>query len=287
MADNGTNKKRRRGPGERTVPHRHLLYSAAVQSPETDLDFFERVYRRARGTTFRVLREDFCGTAAMACEWVKRRADNRAIGIDLDPATLAWGKRHYVPVLGRAAERLELIQGDVRDVTRPPADVIAAQNFSYSVFKTRAELGGYFRRVRRSLNDGGLFFVDAFGGTDTLGADVESRRVESTLSFDGRKVPSFTYVWEQASFNPVDHHIVCYIHFKLRGGERRNKAFRYDWRLWTLPELRELMLDAGFATAEVWIEGWDDEADDTDGVFRRRKRFENMSGWIAYVVGSS
>ena len=67
--------------------------------------------------------------------------------------------------------------------------------------------------------------------------------------------------------------------------QKQKRAFSYKWRLWTLPELQELMLDAGFKSVEVYLEGWDDEADDTDGIFRRRKQFENQSGWVAYIVG--
>jgi SAM-dependent methyltransferase len=281
-----TKKKKGKSGKASAVPHRHLLYSAAVQSPDADLDFFERVYRKTHGKTFHDLREDFCGTATMACEWVKRRKDNQAVGIDLDEATLDWGEQHYVSTLGKSADRLRLIRADVCEVTRPRVDVVAAQNFSYSVFKTRAELGRYFRRVRQSMRNGGLFFMDAYGGTDAICEDVESRRIGSSRAFDGTRVPAFTYVWEQARFNPVDHHALCYIHFKLRNGKKLKRAFRYDWRLWTLPELCELVLAAGFARADVYIEGWDDDADDTDGVFRRRKSFENMSGWVAYVVGS-
>ena len=40
------------------------------------------------------------------------------------------------------------------------------------------------------------------------------------------------------------------------------------------------------ATEIAWGgEGWDEEEDDSDGVFRKRKRFENQNGWVAYVVG--
>ena len=53
------------------------------------------------------------------------------------------------------------------------------------------------------------------------------------------------------------------------------------------PELREILEEAGFAGSEVYVEGWDEESDDTDGIFRRRKRFENQAGWVAYVVGYS
>ena len=68
-------------------------------------------------------------------------------------------------------------------------------------------------------------------------------------------------------------------------GSKLRRAFVYDWRLWTLPELQELMLEAGFKSTEVYTEGWDVGADDTDGIFRRRRYFENQEGWVAYVVG--
>ncbi len=276
-------KKRRRVKA--VVRDRHLLYSASVQSVEADLDFFQRVYKRKRGKRFTTIREDFCGTALLACEFVKRNRSHRAIGIDLDRKTLDWGRTHYVPALGKAAERLTLIEGDVLDPKHPQAEVVAALNFSYSVFKTREPLREYFRAVRGAMEPGGIFFLDAFGGTEAMEEDEEDRKISSSTAFDGTRVPKFTYVWEQARFNPVNHDILCHIHFKLGDGTRMRRAFTYDWRLWTLPELQELMLEAGFAQTEVYAEGWDDEEDDTDGIFRRRKRFENQAGWVAYVVG--
>lgn len=273
--------------GHRQVPHRHVLYEAAVQSPATDLDFVERVYRRTRGRTFRRLREDFCGTAALTCEWARRRAGNLAWGVDLHGPTLDWGREHRVARLGKAAERVQLLQADVLTVARPKVDVVMALNFSYSVFKERDSLGRYFERVRRCLLPGGMFFADAFGGQETMGELVERNRIAATRDWDGRRVPAFTYVWEQARFNAVDHHIVCHIHFHLPRGTRLRRAFSYDWRLWTLPELRELMRDAGFRATEVYIDGWDERAEEGDGIFRRRTRYPNQAGWVAYVVGIS
>jgi cyclopropane fatty-acyl-phospholipid synthase-like methyltransferase len=274
-------KRKKRKP----VADRHLLYSASVQSVDVDLEFFQRVFRNKRKRSIRTLREDFCGTAALACEWVRQRPDHRAWGLDLDAATLEWAREHYLPVLGGAASRLRLRREDVRKISRPKVDVVAALNFSYSVFHTREELREYFRCVRGSLHGNGIFFMDAFGGTEAIAEDIEHRKIPSSTAFDGTEVPAFRYTWEQARFNPVDHRIVCHIHFKLADGKRLKRAFTYDWRLWTLPELRELLIEAGFADAEVYVEGWDDEADDTDGVFRKRARFENQSGWVAYVVG--
>ena len=77
----------------------------------------------------------------------------------------------------------------------------------------------------------------------------------------------------------------CRIHFELEDGTTIRKAFSYDWRLWTIPEIRELMVEAGFEETDVYVEGWDEDEDDSDGVFRKRKQFENQSGWVAYVVG--
>lgn len=269
----------------RVVKDKHLLYSAAVQSVDADVDFFERVYRRVRRKPFEFLREDFCGTAALACEWVRRGPKNRALGIDLDRPTLDWGLAHSVAHIAEHASRIELLCSNVLDVTRPKVDVVAALNFSYSVFKTRELLESYFRQVRRSLRDDGILFLDTLGGSEAMAELKEKRRIPASRAFDGRKVPAFTYIWDQLSFNPVDHDFQCRIHFKLADGTRVKRAFSYDWRLWTLPELQELMREAGFAETAVYVEGWDDEADDSDGVFRRRKRFENQEAWVAYVVG--
>lgn len=267
---------------------RHLLYTAAVQSLDADLDFFKKVFKRARGRALRVLREDFCGTAALSCAWVKRHGDNRAIGVDLDRDTLDWGRERYLPVLGEAAERVTLIEGDVLDVDEPKAELTAALNFSYQVFKDRETLGAYFRAARRALTDDGVFVLDVFGGTEAMIEEEEPRKIPAEKAFDGTKLPRFTYVWDQARFNPVDHTMTAHIHFKVGRGKKKKKldrAFTYDWRLWTLPELQELLRDAGFTTVDVWVEGWDKD-DEPDGKFRRKTYFENQAGWVAYVVGT-
>ena len=66
---------------------KHTLYQLAVQDPSFEVELATRQYRRRRGVPPRILREDFCGTAAVACRWVEEHKENRAIGIDLDEAT--------------------------------------------------------------------------------------------------------------------------------------------------------------------------------------------------------
>ena len=53
-----------------------------------------------------MLREDFCGTAALSAAWLRLHGDNRAVGVDLDREVLDWARRHRVPKVGEAASRL-------------------------------------------------------------------------------------------------------------------------------------------------------------------------------------
>lgn len=264
---------------------RHALYEAAVQGVEYDLDFFERVWRTTHGGRFHTLREDFCGTAQLACAWAVRRPENRAWGLDLDPEVLAWARARRLPRLGAVARRVRLLRRDVRAATRPPVQVIAALNYSFWTFHTRVELRRYLCAARRSLRRDGLLFLAMFGGTEAMDTLVETRRVAPWPDPDGRFLPAFTYVWEQASFNPVDHRLLCHIHFRFRRGRELRRAFTYDWRMWTLPEVRELLAEAGFRGSEVYVEGWDERHDRPDETYRRRRRFENQTSWLGCVVG--
>ena len=56
----------------------------------------------------------------------------------------------------------------------------------------------------------------------------------------------FSYFWDQDSFDPVSNHAKFYIHFKRRGEARQDRVFSYDWRMWSIPEIRDIMEDVGF-----------------------------------------
>jgi SAM-dependent methyltransferase len=265
-------------------PDLHHLYEASVQGVETDLDFAVRIFKNKRKHAPNDLREDFCGTAALACDWVRRSPQHRAWGVDFDRPTLDWGIAHNVSQLGTQAGKLKLLCADVLKVKTPPVDLVMALNFSYCVFKTRDLLRTYFTKVYSSLKKDGLFIIDIYGGTESVGTKLEPRNVKSFTAADGTKVPSFTYIWDQAEYNVIDHHVVNYIHFKIPGIGKIEKAFTYDWRLWTLPELQELLLEAGFKSVEIYLHDWTKDGE-SDDIYRRRTRYENALGWVAYVVG--
>ncbi|CRI63841.1 conserved hypothetical protein [Thiocapsa sp. KS1] len=265
-------------PAMADLADRYRLYQLAVQNPRTEIDFVDRTFRQLRGRSARTLREDFCGTAAVCCEWVGRRKHNRAWGVDLDPEALAWGRRHNLGALDASGQaRIALVQADVGAVETPSPDIVLAMNCSYWLLGDRRRLLRYFTRVRDSLAEGGIFFLDAFGGYDTFRLLTEERRVRDPQG------GSFTYVWEQAVYEPVTGRLVCHIHFRFGDGSEWPRAFSYDWRLWTLPEIRELLTDAGFSRVMVYWQGWDSQCK-PDGVFVPVETGEPDAGWIAYLT---
>lgn len=252
---------------------RHVLYQQAVQDVESEIDFVEATFKALRGRKARALREDFCGTANSAAEWVRRSRKNSALAVDLDEEVLNWGRQHNLGALSvDQQQRLSLREGDVRDGS-DAMDTVLAMNFSYYLFLTRDEMRDYFVTVRNSLKEDGLFFLDAYGGYDA------PREIE-----EPRDCGSFTYIWEQASFNPINSHMQCYIHFELKDGTRMDRAFSYYWRLWTIPELRELLSEAGFSRTRVFWEGTDSDTNEGDGVFEETEQGDADPGWIAYLV---
>ncbi|MEJ2307741.1 MAG: class I SAM-dependent methyltransferase [Gammaproteobacteria bacterium] len=257
--------------------HKHQLYEYSVQCPEAEVEFIENTFKRFRKRSARLLREDFCGTAAVCCEWVSRHPRNRAIGVDLDQDVLEWGTEHHLARLGKAQQRrVTLHNKNVLTVKTEKADAIAAMNFSYWLFKERDTLKRYFRRACKSLTDDGILFLDAYGGYEAFQEVTEEREIEE----DGYR---FTYVWEQESFNPVDNGLVCNIHFDFPDGTRMEQAFRYDWRLWTLPEIRDILAESGFRRVTTWWQGYDEDGE-SDGDFEIVTSADADAGWICYLV---
>ena len=251
---------------------RHKLYQASVQCVEAEIDFIDDTFENLRGRKARVLREDFCGTANTACEWLTRRPNNVAYGVDLDRSTLDWGLANNVPRIGERSEDLHLCCENVMTVKTPPCDAVLAMNFSYWIFKSRNRLRRYFRQVRHALADDGLLIMDCYGGSEAF-----------TITKDRHKYNGFTYIWDQAAYNPITGEMRSHIHFGFSDGSRLDRAFTYDWRLWTLPEIQEILIEAGFTRCAVYWQG-EDEDGDGDGDFKPTNIGEPDAAWIAYIV---
>ena len=170
------------------------------------------------------------------------------------------------------------LKQDVRKKNKPQVDVLAAQNFSFWIFKTRKEVTKYFRIAHANLNDRGIMVMDMMGGGGCL---VEGQTDKRTI-VKGKK--GFKYHWEQARFNPITADCSFYISFKFPDGSKLNRAFEYHWRFWSIPEVREMLRDAGFSASYVYWEKDEEDGDDDAPDWYKCAEAPSDDCWIAYIV---
>ena len=87
----GKNMKNSDQPCQAELADKFVCYQQSVQEPDHEVAVFNQVYREAYKAKPLTLREDFCGTFAVSCEWAKSDKKRRAVGIDICPDTLKWG----------------------------------------------------------------------------------------------------------------------------------------------------------------------------------------------------
>lgn len=252
---------------------KYHYYLESVQNPEGDVEFFLKTFKEIKKKTPKVLREDFCGTFAICCEWAKLDKNFKAYGVDLDKEPIEYGKKNYLSKLSEDQQsRVKILNKNVLDKNLPSADIIAALNFSYYLFKERKLLKKYFENCLRTLNKGGLFIIDCFGGSQSQGVIEEETQFKD-----------FSYFWDQINFNPITYEAEFFIHFKLKNQPKIERVFYYDWRVWTIPELIDLLKEVGFKNPTVYWEGTTPKGDG-DGIFKPSKVGEECDSWIAYII---
>ena len=268
-----SNKKKKKRDRQAFLANKHDLYQKAVQEPEADTEFMEKVFRDKFKHTPLVMREDFCGTGFLSATWVAEKKERRAIGYDLDPDTVNWGVENNLSDLDSdQRSRIELRIADVLDAPKEPVDIVCAMNFSWWIFKKRNQLLKYFRSVRSSLLDEGLFVLDMYGGSEAYEEMEEEREKED-----------FSYIWDQEKVCGITDEVLCHISFHFPDGSKMKKAFTYDWRRYGMRETQEILIDAGFSSVEVYWEGTDEDGEG-DGEFTLQTEAENSEAWIAYLV---
>lgn len=249
-------------------------YELCVQSPRHVVNFLHALH----GHVPRVLREDFCGTAAVSRRWVRDGLndgdDRRAICIDLDPAALAYARdaardadipcREWSNSAPRPPGRCEIVlaRGDCVGKDAPLAsegcDAIFVGNFSIGYIHRRTDLCAYLRRSLDRLRrgnagfGGGVFVCDTYGGAGAFRLGGIRRRHVSP----GREVVLYEWVHEKADAltSMVENSISLRVEEDGQIVQEYPRAFTYRWRLWSIAELREAMSEVGFTSTSVYSE---------------------------------
>ncbi|XP_055831637.1 uncharacterized protein LOC129900647 isoform X2 [Solanum dulcamara] len=279
------------------IPSKFSLYQQSVQSPKGDISYLQKFFLMYVGGRVPLhFQEDFCGTALLSTEWLHSDARRTAIGLDLDIEALDWCMENNVNKVGAdVSSRIFLFHGDseddspdhklMKDFQFPARDIVCAFNYSCCCLHTRQELVSYFKHALSALNKkGGIFVMDLYGGTS---AEHELRMQ--------RKFPNFTYVWEQAEFDIIKRKTRISLHFNMHKPQRKIRhAFSYSWRLWSLPEIKDCLEEAGFQSVHFWIRHMPDseEIRSTYGLTAGRDikyeevtSFQQQDSWNAYIVG--
>ncbi|KAJ1677528.1 hypothetical protein EV182_005977, partial [Spiromyces aspiralis] len=280
--------------------NKHELYEQAVQTPKREVRNLDSIYRQLMQRYMRDrsegdrsyalgLREDFCGTAALCAEWVKRDQRRWGVGVDIDEEVIRYGREVTLPRrnLCDGDGRISLVVADVMNVhgriqpriggevndddgsdneegawaepldsaeyAIPKADIIAAFNYSVCYFHQRAQLIRYLRNSLDNLNDRfGLLACDLFGGSQVF---VDEHA-------DIRDFGSFKYKFEHRGFDLLTNTAKFAISFRASNGVQLKDAYTYHFRMYTPFELKEAMLEAGFDYVSIWISL---ESKDSDG----------------------
>ncbi len=264
-----------------SLEERLSLYVVCVQNPEAEVRLLGKIHAGMSDGEPMLLREDFCGTGALACAWVASDPDRQAMGVDQDAKTLEWAWERAQGLLGEErAQDLHLVEGDVVTVGGPKVDLVCALNFSVFELHTREALVGYFKKCRSRLNAGGVAAVDAYYGPGAFTVGEETRKFEKAVPVPGR-ADAVRYVWEQRSVDLVTSMVENHIHVELKDKTRLESLFTYRWRLWSPRELSDAMTEAGFDRVSVWC-----DTDETPGRYEALKALPARKNVVVYVAGA-
>lgn len=241
------------------APDKYECYELCVQSPRHVVTFLRGVH----GERPTVLREDFSGTAAFSRRWVREGLTRgelcRSVAVDCDAGVVARAKELALALGCEDGIEFHLLNAIHAPVSPSDAcDVVFVGNFTIGYVHRRSDLVAYLRRCRERLAlggagfGGGVFVCDTYGGAGAFTIGGIERIHQS------RGHHRIHYAWRHESADPTTAMVRNSISFRveLEGQIIREHphAFVYDWRLWSIAELREALHEAGFRRSAVYKE---------------------------------
>lgn len=266
------------------VFNKFKLYECAVQSPEWQINVLPKIHQKIFRKFPKLLREDFCGSGLISCEWAKSSSSRYSIGVDLDEDVLEYAKEINLKSYQKSVfKRVQFLKKNVLEKSIPKSDFIGVFNYSFYIFHQRKELLKYFKNALHSLNKKGTLFLEMIGGEGFKEALIDERE------FKVNQKKGFQLIWEQSQYDPITELNHYRIHFRNPKGEIIENAFHYHWRLWSIRQVCELLMEAGFSRTEVHWSLTDENGEDSGELLQCEEvptqYSSEQSVWMAYVVG--
>lgn len=221
------------------LPSRHDLYERCVQRPAALVPLLAALH----GQSPRILAEDFCGTAALSREWLRAIPSSTAFATDHDREMIAAARERC------ESSHLHLIHANVLEAAHERADIIFVGNYSIGELHDRTTLLRYLSDTRSRLRSNAIFVCDTYGGEAAFRVGAIQRLIPHD---DNSRI---RYTWEHRQANAFTGMVTNAIHFRIERDANiiyeLTDAFTYHWRLWSVPELTDALLEAGFARVEV------------------------------------
>lgn len=250
------------------------LYELCVQAPSMSAKFVDALL----GGEASVIGEEFCGPASIAREYVALGGGRRAVATDMDAEPLEHARARAGEELDASLRgHLSFSRCDVMEETSRVRALIAL-NFAVCEMRGRDALVAYLRHAHQRLEGGGVYVADLYGGENAM-AEGSAEVVFETGEGD------ILYEWRQVAANPLTGLVSNEIHFELPDGTRIERAFAYEWRLWSPAELADAFREAGFDSVEFHA-GFGGAVDDTGSPVPEPIVTPDELGdeWVIFVV---
>lgn len=220
-------------------------YDADFRDYLDDLPFFNELARRTGGPILELM----CGTGRLLAPLAE--AGHQITGVDVSPAMLAIAAERVAEA--GLAERIRLIEGDVRDVPLPAGQfalAFVAVNSFMHLEAVRDQLA-CLSNVRRALAPRGLVVIDLFNPDPTEVAREDNRLVlDREYWLDGRHVQKFVAIDSDAAAQ-LSH--VTYLYDETDAeGRLSRRTMRFTMRWLYRYELEHLLARAGFSVRNIY-----------------------------------
>jgi hypothetical protein len=234
------------------TPSKYELYQKSVQNVKKEVEFFKKVFRLIYNKMPTTFREDFCSTALLSCEWVKGNVLNSAVGIDFDQETLDWGMQNNINNLTTGSDRIKLIKQDVLEQFDPSQkfEIICSLNYSHFLLPTRKQILKYFQNVVLNLESKSVFILDFYGGS----------HIFSDHKYQHNKSSDF-YEFSGKQMNILNNQSKCSLNYKIKKNKYK-PMFSFNFRIYSIIELREALEEAGFNEFKLYIKEMNDDDED-------------------------